>query len=450
MSPASKDPPDNVTRHRIVPRPGAGRAGNVDARSAPTIASVRPAVAAVVRPPDPEPDLPAVPLSEFVAGTSNRLLNAAMPLIALIGRLRLSVNVANVPRIRQQAVAAARDCQSRLAKLHYPDTIATDAHYILCTAIDSAALSTPWGAQSEWATQSLLVTFHGDAWGGKRFFEILDQACGNPTSYIDLLELQYACLALGFSGKYQADPQGAARLLEKRDEAYRRIRDVRGAPPETLSVRWQGEHDRRHRLVRYVPFWVVAAVVATVVLAFFLYYTLALHHAAAPLKEGELAQLGTGRATYVRTAQPTGSTALTLKQLLSDQERAHVLTVEETDRGTLVSLIADDLFGSASATLNSRHVATVQQIAIALNQVPGRITVIGHTDDQPLKSVRYPSNLELSRARAETVKNLLASKLHEPGRLEWMGLGSTSPRYKPPDPDYRAKNRRVEILLQPI
>ena len=448
MSPASREPPNDVTRHRIVPRPGAGRAGASDPRSAPTIASGMRAAAATTAAPDPDEHLPQVSLSEFVAGTSNTLLNAAMPLIALIGRLRMSVNVPNVPRIRQQAVAAARDCQARLAKLHYPDSIATDAHYVLCTAIDSAALSTPWGAHSEWTTQSLLITFHGDAWGGKRFFEILERACADPTSCIDLIELQYACLALGFAGKYQGDPQGAARLLERRDEAYRKIRDVRGTPPKALSVRWEGERDRRHRLIRYVPLWVVAAVVATVVLGFFLYYTLALHQAAWPLKDGELARLGVGQAVYARTAQPASPTALTLKQLLGQQERDHLLTVEETDRGTLVSLIADDLFGSASATLNPHHIDTVQEIALALNQVPGRILVIGHTDDQPLKSVRYPSNLELSRARATTVKDLLASKLREPGRLGWEGLGSSAPRYKPPDPDYRAKNRRVEILLQ--
>ena len=84
-----------------------------------------------------------------------------------------------------------------------------------------------------------------------------------------------------------------------------------------------------------------------------------------------------------------------------------------------------------------------------LDSVAGRVLIIGHTDDQPIHSFRFNDNVELSRARAVSVRSVLAEVMREPGRLATLGLGSTSPRYRPvDDPDNRARNRRVEILLE--
>jgi type VI secretion system protein ImpK len=89
----------------------------------------------------------------------------------------------------------------------------------------------------------------------------------------------------------------------------------------------------------------------------------------------------------------------------------------------------------------------LQHIANAIDQVPGRVLVIGHTDDQPLTSLRYRDNLELSRERALSVVNVMKLALDQPGRIEHTGVGSTEPRYKPESkPENRARNRRVEIV----
>ena len=85
------------------------------------------------------------------------------------------------------------------------------ARYVLCTFVDSAVLNTPWGAQGDWAGQSLLVIFHKEVSGGEKFFSILDRLRSNPSRYIDLIELVYVCLALGYEGKYRHDPQGHGR-----------------------------------------------------------------------------------------------------------------------------------------------------------------------------------------------------------------------------------------------
>jgi len=73
--------------------------------------------------------------------------------------------------------------------------------------------------------------------------------------------------------------------------------------------------------------------------------------------------------------------------------------------------------------------------------------VRGHTDDQPLTSLRYRDNFELSRERAVSVVKLMQPALQKTVRLEPNGAGSSEPRYKPEStPENRARNRRVEII----
>jgi type VI secretion system protein ImpK len=73
--------------------------------------------------------------------------------------------------------------------------------------------------------------------------------------------------------------------------------------------------------------------------------------------------------------------------------------------------------------------------------------VVGHTDDQPIRSLRYQDNFALSRERAVSVVTLLQKGIDNRARLTWNGAGSSDPRYRPEsDPDNRARNRRVEII----
>jgi type VI secretion system protein ImpK len=261
------------------------------------------------------------------------------------------------------------------------------------------------------------------------------------------MELQYLCIALGFAGKFQVMDRGHARLAEVQQDLYRRIRDHRGTPPSDLSLRWQGLQDRRHRLVRYVPWWVVGAASLAVLSIAFVVYQTRLSNAAAPV-HAELAAVGVEDFNAPRETAPFEGR--TLKQLLAADEARGALSVED-DRGrTLITLPAPNLFASGSATVNAAYTDTLQRIANAIDQVPGRVLVVGHTDDQPLRSLRYRDNFELSRERAVSVATLLQASLRVPGRVELMGAGSSQPRYRPEaDPANRARNRRVEIVHVP-
>jgi type VI secretion system protein ImpK len=112
-----------------------------------------------------------------------------------------------------------------------------------------------------------------------------------------------------------------------------------------------------------------------------------------------------------------------------------------------VTLLAPDLFASGSADVKADYEDTLRRVAVALNQVPGRVLVIGHTDDQPLRVLRYRDNFELSRERAVSVAALLQQTLDNDARITLTGVGSTQPLYRPEsEPENRARNRRVEII----
>jgi type VI secretion system protein ImpK len=93
---------------------------------------------------------------------------------------------------------------------------------------------------------------------------------------------------------------------------------------------------------------------------------------------------------------------------------------------------------------------TLRRITVAINQVPGRVLVVGHTDDQPIKSFRYRDNFELSRERAVSVVKVMQEAIDNPARLNWNGVGDTRPLRQPASaPENRALNRRVEIIHVP-
>ena len=420
----------------LRPRPGGGRRGSPDATR---MRAVAPSVA------DVEP-LSVAARGHLGVGL-NPLVRAASPLLLLAGQVRGSTSPMDVAGLRRYSVDEIRIFEETARASEVKNEIVLAARYALCASLDEAVLSTPWGAQSEWAQHPLLVAFHREAWGGEKFFEMLDRISGEPGKYIDLMELQYLNLAFGFAGKYQMVDRGHERLAEVRQDLSRKIRSYRGAAGGELSLRWQGLEDRRNRLIRYVPWWVVGAAALVVLgLTFIVYYTI-LGNRASPI-QAELATIGLEE--FKMPPPPAAPVAgPTLRQLLKSDEAAGALAIKENGSQTEVTLVGADLFRSGSAEINPAYDAILQRIAQALNKVPGRVAVVGHTDDQRIRSLQYQNNDELSKARAERVVAVLQRSIDSPARLTAIGMGSSEPLSQEPTAESRARNRRVEIKHRP-
>lgn len=431
--PDSDDPflPSDLT-HR--PRPGAGR------RRDPDTGVVRPV--ATARPADVEP-IPESARAALGLGL-NPLVQAAIPLLLLAGQLRGAPAAVDVAALRRHALEEIRRFEDQARASGIRNEIVLAARYALCAALDEAVLSTPWGAQSEWAQHPVLVALHREAWGGEKFFEMLNRISADPARHLDLLELQHLILALGFTGKYQMLERGQDQLTDLQRDLHRKIQDLRGPAPSELSLRWQGLQDQRSRLIRYVPSWVVAVAAVAVLGLAFVFYDTQLSRQAEPI-EAQLAQVGLEE--FAVPPPPAPVKGPTLKQLLQPEIDAGALTVDEDGARTVVTMLGDNLFASGSATIDATYEPTLGKIAAALNKVPGSVMIVGHTDDQAIRSLRFHNNYELSRERAVSVANVLKQTIDNPARLTWSGVGSSQPRYRPEsDPANRARNRRVEII----
>jgi type VI secretion system protein ImpK len=97
--------------------------------------------------------------------------------------------------------------------------------------------------------------------------------------------------------------------------------------------------------------------------------------------------------------------------------------------------------------VNTSYEPTLVKITEALNKVQGRVRVVGHTDDQPIKSLVYQRQLRaVAGACGQRGQTLLLKGLDNAARLTWQGVGSSQPLSPGSDPESRARNRRVEII----
>ena len=194
----------------------------------------------------------------------NPVVNAASVLVAVFYKTRNTVAHPNVGGLHQQLIGAIRSFEAMAKEKNVSPEIVLAARYIICTALDEVVLNTPWGAESAWAQRTLLTTFHSETHGGEKFFLLLDKMKERPAQNLDILELMYIFLSLGFEGKYHLSARGRDMIEKIRDDLFHIIRTYRGEYERALSPSWQGLGKARNTLAHYIPMWVVASVLAGV------------------------------------------------------------------------------------------------------------------------------------------------------------------------------------------
>ncbi|KPL48866.1 membrane protein [Xanthomonas axonopodis] len=418
------------------------------ATPAPRTAAATPPRQAPARTQQP-PDLDAAMRAAPGAMQGNAVVRAATPLLLLAVQLRHSTQTPDIGTLRENCSTRLQRFEQELRQQGIDDKTGIAARYGLCTLLDEAVLAAPWGEGSGWSQRTLLVTFHGETYGGAKVFDLLDRLARDPARHLDLLELLYLALALGFGGRYRVEQGGRARLADRQAELYQLIQRQRLPVPAELSPNWQGAQAPLLRNAAATPLWIAALASLCIVLLAFVWLHARLNTLTAPIS-AQLARIGLDRvALPIPAARPAITQALA--PLLAAEQRAGWLTVRtEGDGRSTVRLASEAMFPSGSADLDADQTRLLERVATALEQVPGRVVVVGHTDDQPVRSLRFKDNFALSARRAESVGAVLAAGLRDPRRVQTSGAGDSQPIALPPQlPRNRARNRRVEILLIP-
>jgi type VI secretion system protein ImpK len=390
------------------------------------------------------------------AGDEISLTDAAAPALTLAVHAGLTHAQPDADGLHDRVTRELRAYQSVLRSLRLDPEIEREAHYVVCATIDDIVLNTPWGLYSVWGTQGMVSTFHRDVVSGERFFDLVGALQREPGRYGRLIDLVHTCLSLGFQGRLRVDPRGAGEHTRLREMLHTLIRARRDAPDRDLSPRWRGAGISHHAVAAQVPLWMIGAaavVVLTLALTGFRLMTGAEGDGAASV----IASLGTagmaGQAAGPVPALPRTVTPQADQRLARLREglrlgcpAARIELIAE-DAGITLRLLESGLFAPGSATLQARFVPVVRCIASVIGPDGGALTVTGHTDNTPIRTLRFPSNWELSQARAKTVADIMSPLLSDRRRLSFEGRADSMPIAPNTAPQDRERNRRIDVML---
>jgi len=410
-------------------------------------------------------------------GGVNPLVAMANPILVAVPQIRRTLRHPDPAAL----LASLRDQIESFELSAFSGEISDDtlqaAIYALCALLDESAAATPWG--QHWRERGLLHSVRGESGGAEGFFAQLDRISAQPERNADLLEFFYICLALGFEGRYRATDAGGQSLQQVKDRLYALV--ARRRPrPEALSDQWRtpvaqaavdaalktveranaaraaaaaavraapAAAPSRYALSRW-PRRAIWSAVAGIVGA-----SLVLFMLVSRLQDDEARDViaSAMEPAGKMKGAPTSGTAVVVAVPSGTVSLAAVLgglpvTISQ-GAGSITLALRDDRQFTPGRTLPSDQAkAQLQQVAVALDRLPGAILVIGYADATP---PRNGTNAELSAERARIAALVMAKSLADPKRLATEGRGDAEP-IAPNDTEAgRARNRRVAIVLKP-
>lgn len=396
-----------------------------------------------------------VVISNVMTGM-NPLNAAASTLLLLIGRIRNRAQHPDAAQLRESVITEVRAFENNALQNGVPAQSVKVGRYALCATIDDVVLNTPWGGQSIWAQQSMVGTFHKETHGGDRFFDLLEHLEKEPAKNRDMLELLYLCLSLGFEGRLRVENRGSEKHLSIRDGLARLIRAHRGPVERDLAPHWRGLGLAHRPISAWMPVWLISGLTIGLICLVFFGFSFALSINTERLR-GQLSALNFSGPIELSRAAPPPPPAPSPIEVVEDVAKIEAFLAPEIAQGLVtvlnegnaltVRIMGTGMFGSASDTLEPASVVLVDRVAAALNDEPGRVIVAGHSDNIPINTARFPSNLFLSLARAKSVMDQISETLDDTDRITAEGRADAEPLVSNATREGRAQNRRIEVIL---
>lgn len=380
--------------------------------------------------------------------SQNKLLAHASPLLRMICAMGERSDIPSPKALSTTLSKGLTELDQKLDQIGRVQAERLSIRYVLCTFMDERAASTPWGGSGQWANHSLLLQFFSETWGGEKVFALIQKLLQNPSDNRDLLEVMAVILSFGFKGKYKVEQGGDIALAQLKTRLFQMIQPNSAEALANLHPDfWQSKAPGNNRRMRRIPLWLPVSALSTVGTLFFLglYFDMNTQSDQA-FAEIVSIQFPPPQFTQVQSAPVQATQGLELPIQLREEIVAGLLTLKQIGNKSTVILTGDGLFNSGSADLNESAIPLVEKVARALALHPGQVTVTGYTDNQPIRSIRFPSNWQLSAERAEHVGQRIAAFLPNTA-IATEGAGAANPIAPNDTAQGRAKNRRVEITL---
>ena len=358
--------------------------------------------------------------------------------------------------LHARATREFRDFERRAREAGIAMELLRPAHYALCASIDDVVLNTPWGASSFWASQPLVATFHHGARGTDQFFDQLRQLLRDPDRFLPAIELMYLCLSLGFMGRYRQS-QGGGEFDRLRAETH-----AVSLPSESLPIRTCRGAGAASRRRIGLPGQIAGlgrrgcrgggmrrAVLLGIDRAE--RESDGLHAEVLAAPPSHMPRVT--RAAIVQPLPPPPAPAEPgivdrLRGILKPEIDKGLVGVLGTATTPIVRIASHGMFASGSAAVQPAAVPLLERIGAALKDEPGSLRVSSYTDNQPIRTVQFPSNFQLSAARAQAVRTIIARSVGDAARVSAEGRADADPIAPNTTAEGREKNRRIEIVLR--
>jgi type VI secretion system protein ImpK len=201
-----------------------------------------------------------MPSGQEQATSVNLLLECSATVFALTAKLRSTAETTVLSDFRDQIIKSFDVLERMAFERQIGASTVQDAKYALAAYVDETVLASENSKRMEWMSQPLQLEFFGEHLAGEAYFEKLNTLRQGGEKNLDLLELYYTCLQLGFEGMYKMRGLEALMALQvdlrSQIDGYRGIVDPKLAPdgvPKTGIIA---------RVSRHVPFWVILVVTA--------------------------------------------------------------------------------------------------------------------------------------------------------------------------------------------
>lgn len=401
----------------------------------------------------PVPALPAMaaPGQARIRAAANPLLAAAGPVMAQARRLsEMEEPPADPAALGFELTRLLAEFEASATAAGLPAGNVQVGRFALAATLDDLLRARPWAGRCPWLRQGLAAS------GPERFFDLMRAMLKTPPRHRQTLELFYACLSLGFEGRFRERSQGGHELARVRDQLYRVLRRLAEAPERALSpsppkpAAGSGAYRPPPRAVS--PAAIVFWLAALAVLGWFAAaWTLHGRQAALSAKlEGMISEQSVSTARPAPLPPPAGpELAARVTEMLAPDIRANAVEVlAGADGALVVRLSGGAVFPAGSDAVRAFYRAVIDRVGLALAREQGRVLVVAHTDAWSLATDRFPNARTLTEARAEAVRALLEKRLGGL-RLSAEGRGDGEPIDSNDTPAGRAANRRVDIRLYP-
>lgn len=163
----------------------------------------------------------------------NGIVDAASNLFTIMGKLRQAKNWRQPAKLQTELIQEINIFFETIKNQKYSAEYVVVCRYVICAALDDIIYNTSWGKRGQWEQYALLSAYNQDTQTHDKFFGIMERAIKEPAIYIDLMELMYLCLSMGYKGQYAGQHD---QLEQITNHLYKHIRAWRGHFSKTLSL----------------------------------------------------------------------------------------------------------------------------------------------------------------------------------------------------------------------